>query len=143
MSELALEMKELAPSQSPGSRSWRRFRRNKLAVASGIFLMLLLAVMLSTLPITRQRYDAQKLALNRHPPTWSHPLGFDSLGRDMLQRCLFGGAISFSIGLAAALMRGETPDWLEILPESSSEPLRIYRVLTLAETAEFRPAGLP
>ena len=31
-------------------------------------------------------------------------------------------------GKVAALMRGETPDWLEIVPESRDEPLRIYRV---------------
>ena len=32
-------------------------------------------------------------------------------------------------GFAAILMRGEVPDWLEIMPETSSEPLRLYRVV--------------
>jgi len=92
------------PARSPGSRSWRRFRRNKIATASGIYLILLFAVMLATLPMTCDGFDAQQLALNRQPPFWSHPGGSDVLGRDMMQRCLFGGLISFSVGLGAALL---------------------------------------
>ncbi len=93
-----------APSQSLTARSWRRFLRNRLAVGSGIFLILLLITILATLPITHRNYDNQQLSLNRRPPTRSHPLGTDVLGRDMFQRCLFGGAISISIGLGAALI---------------------------------------
>lgn len=89
-------------SQSPLARSWRRFLRNRLALASGVLLIILLAALLTTLPHTQRGYDEQDLAMNRHAPTWSHPLGYDTLGRDLLVRCLFGGAISFSIGVAAA-----------------------------------------
>ena len=32
-------------------------------------------------------------------------------------------------GLIAALLAGKTPDWLEIVPESSGKPLELYRVL--------------
>jgi len=90
------------PAQSLTARSWRRFLRNRLAVASGIYLILLLVVMLAALPWTLERYDDQNLALNRHPPTFREPFGFDNLGRSMLMRCLFGGTISFSIGVGAA-----------------------------------------
>ncbi len=33
-----------------------------------------------------------------------HPLGTDSLGRDLLARCLWGGRVSLTIGLVAALL---------------------------------------
>ena len=92
------------PVQSPGSRGWRRFRANRLATGSGVFLILLVAVMLATLPVTTAGFDAQKLALNRQPPSWAHLGGYDALGRDVLVRCLFGGLISLSVGIGAALL---------------------------------------
>jgi len=89
---------------SPGSRAWARFRRNKLAMASLVFLGLLMATMLAALPLTSHRFDEQVLSLNRQPPNGSHWCGYDTLGRDLLVRCLFGGTISFSVGLGAALI---------------------------------------
>lgn len=58
--------------------------------------------MLAALPRTLQGHDVQRLAQNREPPSLSHPFGLDVLGRDMLQRCLYGGLISLGIGLGAA-----------------------------------------
>ncbi len=37
------------------------------------------------------------------PPSASHPLGTDDLGRDMLLRLLFGARVSLAVGLAVAL----------------------------------------
>jgi peptide/nickel transport system permease protein len=34
-------------------------------------------------------------------PSWSHPLGTDDLGQDILARMLYGGRISLAVGLAA------------------------------------------
>ena len=34
-------------------------------------------------------------------PGWTHPLGTDDLGQDLLARMLYGGRISLSVGLAA------------------------------------------
>lgn len=36
-------------------------------------------------------------------PSWSHPLGTDDLGRDVLLRLLYGGRVSLAVGLVAAL----------------------------------------
>ncbi|HSW46167.1 MAG TPA: ABC transporter permease [Phycisphaerae bacterium] len=88
--------------RSPGSRAWARFRRNRPAIGSAVFLGLLMAAILAVLPMTFSRFDDQVLALNRQPPTASHWCGYDTLGRDLLVRCLFGGVISFSVGLGAA-----------------------------------------
>ncbi len=68
------------------------------------FLLVVLAAMLATLPWTVHDYDAQRLTVSRQPPTWRHPCGFDNLGRDVLQRCLFGGVISLAVGIGAALV---------------------------------------
>lgn len=100
----ALNMGDLAMVDSPGSRAWRRFRRNRLAMISGIFLIILVLLMLCLLPITAGRFDEQSLALNRRPPTGNHIGGYDTLGRDLMVRCLFGGLISFSVGIGAAML---------------------------------------
>jgi dipeptide transport system permease protein len=73
-------------------------------MTSLVFLGLLMVVMLAVLPLTGQRFDEQKLALNRQAPNGAHWCGYDALGRDLLVRCLFGGVISFSVGVGAALI---------------------------------------
>ena len=40
------------------------------------------------------------------PPSPSHLLGTDGLGRDLLTRLLYGGRYSLSLGLSAALFGG-------------------------------------
>jgi peptide/nickel transport system permease protein len=42
---------------------------------------------------------AQELALRLTTPTWTHPLGLDELGRDILSRVLAGARISFMVSL--------------------------------------------
>jgi peptide/nickel transport system permease protein len=37
-------------------------------------------------------------------PSWSHPLGTDDLGQDLLARMLYGGRISLAVGIAAMLI---------------------------------------
>ncbi len=38
------------------------------------------------------------------PPSWAHPLGTDSFGRDVLTRVLFGGRISLLVSFAGVLL---------------------------------------
>ncbi len=38
------------------------------------------------------------------PPSLAHPLGTDELGRDVLLRLLYGGRISLTVGIVAAIM---------------------------------------
>ena len=43
---------------------------------------------------------AQNLALRLEGPSWSHPLGLDELGRDLLSRLLLGARVSLFVGVA-------------------------------------------
>jgi len=84
--------------------AWLRLRKNKMAVGGAIFILVLtLASFLSPF-IAPHAYDAQNLALGATPPSASHWLGTDDLGRDLLSRLLYGGRISLSVGLAATVV---------------------------------------
>jgi len=89
---------------SAGSLAWRRFRRHRLAVVStAILTLMMLAVAFGPLvwqvPINDIDFSAQLSG-----PSWSHPLGTDDLGQDLLARMLYGGRISLAVGLAAMLV---------------------------------------
>ena len=77
-----------------GRAFWRRFLRHRLAVASGVVLVLLCVLALAAPAIEVARgIDSNAVdLLNRfQPASAAHPLGTDELGRDLLQRLLAGG----------------------------------------------------
>lgn len=95
---------------SPGQRAWNRFKKNRLAVFSAWYLVLLLAVILAwpvllavaggnfaKLHNPDQLSDAQFL-----PPSVQHWFGTDVHGRDLLSRTLYGAQISLLVGFFGA-----------------------------------------
>ena len=84
----------------------RRFLRHRLAVASaGVLLLLAAAALSAPLVEAAMGVDANTVNLfNRlAPPRGAHLLGTDEAGRDLLVRLLYGGRVSLSVGMAAAL----------------------------------------
>ena len=84
----------------------RRFLRHRLAVASaGVLLLLAAAALSAPLVEAAMGVDANTVNLfNRlAPPGGAHLLGTDEAGRDLLVRLLYGGRVSLSVGMAAAL----------------------------------------
>jgi peptide/nickel transport system permease protein len=87
---------------------WRTFSRNQLAVCGGAVVLVLvtLAVLAPVLsPFDPNRPDTKKILT---PPSRSHWLGTDPLGRDVLSRVLYGSRVSLavgfvSVGIAAAI----------------------------------------
>jgi peptide/nickel transport system permease protein len=89
---------------SPWQEAWRRFRRHKLALASGIVLLLIVAAILIGPLLWRLPINEIDFGSKLEGPTWAHPLGTDDLGQDVLARLLYGGRISLAVGLAAMLV---------------------------------------
>jgi oligopeptide transport system permease protein len=88
---------------SPWSDAWHRLKRNHLAVAGGIVLIILgVACLLG--PVFSQSFREQNLDLGATPPSSAHWLGTDVLGRDLLSRTLYGGRISIMVGLVATVV---------------------------------------
>ena len=79
--------------------SWRRFRRNRLALAAAIYLFLLGIVAIVSLVWTPYSMSHIGVIGTYEGPTAAHPLGGDSLGRDILSRLMIGGRISLVVGL--------------------------------------------
>jgi peptide/nickel transport system permease protein len=89
---------------SPWQEAWRRFRRHKLAVASGIVLLLIVAAILIGPLLWRLPINEIDFGSKLEGPTWAHPFGTDDLGQDVLARLLYGGRISLAVGFAAMLV---------------------------------------
>ncbi len=85
---------------------WRRFRKHRLAMISGL-LLVAFAILSAGAPIWLSIFDldGQTVDLfNRfQPASATHPLGTDELGRDLLARLIEGGRVSLFVGLTAAI----------------------------------------
>ncbi|MGC2871881.1 ABC transporter permease [Ihubacter sp. rT4E-8] len=94
--------------------AWRRFKKNKMAVISLIFLILLAMIGIATLVIDWVTDDAiydslvikQDLTQRFQPPSGSHILGLDEFGRDILLRILWGTRYSLFMSIAAIMAAG-------------------------------------
>jgi peptide/nickel transport system permease protein len=83
-----------------GAMLWQRFRRSRLALFSlwYVGVMVVLALLSPLLPMDP---DAVELRVRLSPPTASHWLGTDDLGRDVLARMLHGARVSLTVGFLA------------------------------------------
>jgi peptide/nickel transport system permease protein len=89
---------------SPGSETWRRFRRHRLALAGSAVLALMVVAVLLGPVLWRVPIDDIDFAARLAGPSWQHPLGTDDLGQDLLARLLYGGRISLAVGIAAMVV---------------------------------------
>ncbi len=113
----SLRTVELQPGRTREARSlwsdaWRQFRRNKLAVIGGIYLIFLLFVALLAPAIAPQnpikgdvkvagKYRQAAWVETDNPKTtgsWDYPLGTDGNGRDVFSRLVYGTRISLVVG---------------------------------------------
>lgn len=80
---------------------WPRLRRNRLAVAGGIVVILLFVISVLAPWLTPHHPSAINAWEVLQPPSWQHWFGTDELGRDVLSRILFGARISLKVGFVA------------------------------------------
>ncbi|MBI4653702.1 MAG: ABC transporter permease [Nitrospirae bacterium] len=80
---------------------WKRFRKNKISLASALFVVILFVIALGA-PFLSP-YDPSEIDVSNilSPPDKAHPLGTDELGRDVLSRMIWGSRISLSVGFVA------------------------------------------
>ena len=99
--------------------AWRRLKKNKLAVFGLAVVVLLTIAAIAGPPIIKATtgftYDYIPRDVNllkSFPPfkgatggfSWTHPMGTDNSGRDLLARVLLGGRISLMVGVISTLV---------------------------------------
>lgn len=86
--------------------AWRRFRRNKAALASAVVLLLIAAFAIFVPMIAPYAYDHTDWANMSTAPSMAtkHYFGTDTLGRDLFVRVASGGRISLMVGVMGALV---------------------------------------
>ncbi len=83
----------------------RRLRRDRVTVFFGaLLLLLLLAIVFAPLLAPHDPYQTSMLRRLKPVGTPGYPLGTDELGRDMLTRLLYGGRLSWAIGISPVVM---------------------------------------
>ena len=91
---------ERSPGRSPGRLFWLRLRRDRVALVSLGFIVLLVVVALAAPLVVRlagvpgpyvQNPNAAKTLLAAPTgPSAAHPFGVDQLGRDVFARVVYG-----------------------------------------------------
>jgi ABC-type dipeptide/oligopeptide/nickel transport system permease subunit len=84
--------------------AWRRLLRNKLAVAGGITVILLVFLAIFADFLAPYSYTKTNFGRLNEAPTREYPFGTDQLGRDMLSRMIYGARVSMLVGLGAQII---------------------------------------
>ena len=92
--------------QSQLARAWMLFRRNRLATAGLIFLIVLGLMAIFAPWVTRYDPNAINLLPDQvlQPPSWAHPFGTDELGRDGFSRAIYSARIPLAVGIIASVV---------------------------------------
>ena len=81
---------------------WFNFKKNKLALISLGFLVLMILFAIFTPILSKYSYEMQDLTNRNALPSAQHWFGTDKFGRDIFVRVMYGARISLSVGFAAA-----------------------------------------
>lgn len=122
---------------------WKRFRRNKIAVAAAIYLVLLIALAWLAPKLGLQDPNLQHLTEINKKPSGAHWFGQDDLGRDVFARIIYGARISLeasfmAVGLALViavplgLFAGFVGGWIDLTFMRVSDAIQVIPALVLA-----------
>ena len=91
----------------PTPETRKRRSRTSLGLKLGAGLLILVLFTALAAPLLAP-YDPalQNLEERLQGPSWSHPLGLDELGRDILSRLVYGSRVSISVGLSVVIFAG-------------------------------------
>jgi peptide/nickel transport system permease protein len=139
-------------ARSPLQLFWRRFRQDKVALAAlGFIIVLVVVAILAPLIVkivgvqgpNEQNPGALDQFGTPTGPSGSHPMGVDTLGRDIFSRVLYGArvslevaiiatALSVSIGVVVGLLAGFYRGWVDTLLSRLIDILLAFPILLLA-----------
>lgn len=95
-----------AAMRTPVSEFWRRFRKQKVALAAGVFLLALLLVAIFAPWVAPYDPATPDYLAILQGPSAAHWAGTDAYGRDVFSRILFGARISLAVGFLSVSLGG-------------------------------------
>jgi ABC-type dipeptide/oligopeptide/nickel transport system permease subunit len=102
--ELAADFSEATGQTGLWVDGWSRLRRNRLAVVSLAFVLLVVLIAIIAHFWTPYPVWQQELGPTYQGPSRAHWLGLDASGRDILSRLMGGTEIALEVGVGATLM---------------------------------------
>jgi len=102
------ELQTASPVSGPASKSlwydaYRRLKRNRAALISGGFIIVMCLVAIFAKALAPYSFEEQNISLVLSAPTAAHWLGTDDLGRDLLSRLIYGAQMSMAVGIFTAI----------------------------------------
>ena len=135
------------PSISYWKDSWRKLKKNKLAIIGLIFIIVIILSAMFIPGFSKYDYISNNLEITNQWPSAQHWFGTDTLGRDVFVRVLYGARYSLIIGFAASFLNlvigivyggiaGFAGGWIDMLMMRmvdiiDSIPMTIYVILLL------------
>ncbi|MDR1579241.1 MAG: ABC transporter permease [Synergistaceae bacterium] len=84
--------------------TWKRLKKDKMAVASLVILTGIVLMAIFAPFLTKYSYSKQDLGAMLQPPSANHFLGTDNFGRDIYTRILYGARISLLIAVVVVVI---------------------------------------
>ena len=104
MSNSTIDSSASATSRRQGFTQLRKlvWRDKKALIGTVVLTIFLIAAILGSLIAP---YDPNGMDFDMmEPPSWSHPLGTDDLGRDLLSRVIVGAQVSLFVGVSTVII---------------------------------------
>jgi peptide/nickel transport system permease protein len=104
------EISAAVVGRSPGELFWRRFRRDKFAIAGVVVIIIIIVLAIAAPYIERNvahhgKNEVNLLALDQFglpsPPSGQYWFGVDTAGRDLFVRVIYGARTSLTIAVVA------------------------------------------
>ncbi len=94
-----------AVAVSASTRAWRQLKRDRLSILGAGIVALVVILALAAPWIAPHDPNAISVANRLQPPSSTHLIGTDELGRDALSRLLYGARVSLVVGVGVVLAR--------------------------------------
>ncbi|WP_099159642.1 ABC transporter permease subunit [Virgibacillus ndiopensis] len=105
--EIATELSkgsENVKKSSPITEFWKKFKKQRLAMVSGIFVLLLVIITIFGPAIAPYSAEEPDYVNVLQGSSWDHLAGTDAFGRDIFSRIIIGTRISLFVGTISVLL---------------------------------------
>ncbi|MEK7247800.1 MAG: ABC transporter permease [Chloroflexota bacterium] len=90
----------------PRARVWTRLRKRPVAMAAIVVIVIIYGAGIFAPIVAPYGFSEPDFANTHASPSWSHPLGTDALGRDLLSRAIWSAQTTVIISIAAVTTGG-------------------------------------